>query len=131
MMCVGLIPLRETAFETSSGSLTLLLLQIKTFIFLSPSSLLVIRMNAACRPSIQLVSSAFVPVIAEKKWIYGEAEKRSKTFCNAGRGVRNDPSKSSPEINEVLFVERKECHRGLGKSAREEKVELVEYFPKK
>jgi hypothetical protein len=77
------------------------------------------------------VSSAFVPAIAEKKWIYGEAEKRSKTFCNAGRGVRNDPSKSSPEINEGLFVERKECHRGLGKSAREEKVELVEYFPKK
>ena len=46
-------------------------------------------------------------------------------------GVRNDSSKSRPEIDEGLFLERKEYHRGLGKSAREEKVELVEYFPKK
>lgn len=45
--------------------------------------------------------------------------------------MRNDPSKSRPEIDEGLFIERKEYHRGLGKFAREENVEIVEYSPKK
>ena len=76
-------------FETSSGSLTLLLLQIKTFIFLSPSSLLVIRMNAACRPSIQLVSSAFVPVIAEVDLWRSRETKQDVLQRRLGRAERS------------------------------------------